>query len=330
MKSLLHAVLVVASLFATPLLHAQLAPGSMDVHWNPGSEHCDKQAPAPLQVHRYNAQTFMLRESLCETAEGPFMYLLVGTDKALLIDTGDVAEPQRMPLASTVLSLLPGNGATKVPLIIVHTHGHLDHRTGDAQFSQAPNAQLVGADLDKVKSFFGFSHWPEGVTQIDLGGRVIDVMPTPGHHVAHVPYYDRQTGLVFSGDFLLPGRLLIQDKAADLASAQRVAAFFKDKPVSYVLGGHIELDRDGGLDGLGGSYHPKERELPLSKQDLLDLPATVADFNGFYNSHGMFVMMNQNRVLLALLVAAVAVLAGVGYGIYRLLRRRKARRLKSS
>ncbi|MFC4763337.1 MBL fold metallo-hydrolase [Dyella koreensis] len=327
MKPLLCAWLAISTLCFMLPARAQLAPGSMDVQWSTANAHCEAKAPPPIQVHRYNATTFVLRESLCETVEAPFMYLLVGTDKALLIDTGDVAEPNRVPLGSTVMSLLPQTNGSTLPLIVVHTHGHLDHRTGDSQFAQRPNTQVVGTDLDHVKSFFGFTDWPNGVAQLDLGGRVIDVLPTPGHYASHVLYYDRMTGLVFSGDFLLPGRLLIEDRTADLASARRVADFFKDRPVSYVLGGHIELDKNGALSGLGTSYHPDERALPMSKQDLLDLPDTVADFNGFYSTHGMFVMMNQNRVLLTLLAAAVAIVGGVIYGLRRFLRRRKARRM---
>jgi hypothetical protein len=56
-----------------------------------------------------------------------------------------------------------------------------------------------------------------------------------GHYLSHVAYYDRQTGLFFSGDFLLPGRLLIEDTNADLARARRAAEFVEQRPVTYVL-----------------------------------------------------------------------------------------------
>lgn len=66
---------------------------------------------------------------------------------------------------------------------------------------------------------------------------MVDVLPAPGHHPAQSVYYDRNTGLVFSGDFLLPGRLLVDDWNSYEASAQRVAAFLYNKPVSFVLAG---------------------------------------------------------------------------------------------
>ena len=288
---------------------AQLVPGTMDVHWNEGSEDCVKNPQPPLQVHRYNAQTFILRESLCATYEAPFIYLLIGKTKALLIDTGAVADAKTMPLAQTVISLLSNEGS-RLPLMVVHTHGHLDHRSGDGQFRALPDVEVVPTDLESVKSHFGIADWPNSTAQIDLGDRVIDVIPTPGHYPSHVAYYDRQTGLFFSGDFLLPGRLLIEDTNADFASARRVAEFVEQRPVTYVLGGHIELD-ESGKTFQGTRYHPNERPLQLTKQDLLALPGIVRGFNGFYAKRGVYLLMNQNRILILLGVGAVILLVAI-------------------
>ena len=71
----------------------------MDVKWNEGSKDCIKNPQPPIQVHRYNAGTFILRENLCATYEAPFIYLLIGKTKALLIDTGAVTDAKAMPLA---------------------------------------------------------------------------------------------------------------------------------------------------------------------------------------------------------------------------------------
>jgi glyoxylase-like metal-dependent hydrolase (beta-lactamase superfamily II) len=194
--------------------------------------------------------------------------------------------------------------------MVVHTHGHLDHRSGDGQFRALPDVEVVPTDLESVKSHFGIADWPNGTAQIDLGDRIIDVIPTPGHYPSHVAYYDRQTGLFFSGDFLLPGRLLIEDTNADLASARRVAEFVEQRPVTYVLGGHIELD-ESGKTFQGTRYHPNERPLQLTKQDLLALPGIVSGFNGFYAKRGVYLLMNQNRILILLGVGAVILLVAI-------------------
>jgi glyoxylase-like metal-dependent hydrolase (beta-lactamase superfamily II) len=313
MKHALYVLLTLGCLFATRA-QAQLAPGSMDVHWNPGAADCTAHPPPPLQVHRYNAQTYILRENLCTTGEAPFMYLLIGDAKALLIDTGDVTDANKVPLASTVLALLPQVGTARMPLIVVHTHGHLDHRSGDAQLVAAPDVQIVGTDLPHVTQYFGFPHWPEGTAQVDLGERTVDVVPTPGHYPSHVSYYDRATGLLFTGDFFLPGRLIIEDADADRASARRIVAFVATRPVSHILGGHVELDQQGNLEPLQATFRPNERSLPLDKDDLLKLPATLAGYNGIYGRSGMFVMYSQTRMLqlagaTALLLLIIMILA---------------------
>ena len=300
-------LLTTCSIFSAA--HSELVPGTMDVRWNEGSADCVKNPQPPIQVHRYNADTFILRENLCATYEAPFIYLLIGKTKALLIDTGAVGDPKIMPLAQTVFSLLANDGS-KLPLMVVHTHGHLDHRSGDDQFRALPDVEIVPTDLESVKSRLGIADWPNGVGQIDLGDRVIDVIPTPGHYSSHVAYYDRQTGLFFSGDFLLPGRLLIEDTNADLASAQRVAEFVEQHPITYVLGAHIELD-ESGKTFFGTRHHPNERPLQLTKQDLLALPGIVSGFNGFYAKRGVYVLMNQNRILILLAVGAVISLAAI-------------------
>lgn len=289
--------------------HSQLVPGTMDVHWNGGSKDCKKNPQPPIQVHRYNADTFILRENLCATYEAPFLYLLIGKTKALLIDTGAVADAKTMPLAATAISLLP-NAGSRLPLMVVHTHGHLDHRSGDGQFRDLPDVDVVPTDLDSVKSRLGIADWPNSIGQIDLGERVIDVIPTPGHYPSHVSYYDRQTGLFLSGDFLLPGRLLIEDTKADLASARRATEFVEQHPVTYVLGGHIELD-ESGKTIVGTRYRPNERPLQLTKQDLLVLPEIVRGFNGFYAKRGMYVLMNQNRILILIGIGALILLVAI-------------------
>ena len=304
-------------------VHSQLVSGTMDVHWNQGSEDCVKNPQPPIQVHQYNAQTFILRESLCATYEAPFIYLLIGKTKALLIDTGAVADAKTMPLAQTVISLLPKAGS-RLPLMVVHTHGHLDHRSGDDQFRALPDVEVVPTDLESVKNRLGIADWPNGTGLVDLGDRVIDVIPTPGHYSSHVAYYDRQSGLFFSGDFFLPGRLLINDTDADLASAQRVAEFVEQHPIAYVLGGHIELDESGKTFS-ASRHHSNERPLQLTKQDLLALPGIVKGFNGFYAKRGVYVLMNQNRILILLGAGAVILLVAIILTLRALWRRLRSR-----
>lgn len=323
-------MLAVSLLMASSSALGQLAKGSLDMHWDEGAADCKASPQPPLEEHAYNPQTFILRENLCATFEAPFMYLLIGSTEALLIDTGDVADPKLMPLAKTVMDLLPGTGAAKMPLLVVHTHRHSDHRAGDAQFGNLPNVQVVAFDLDGVRQYYHFTDWPNGLAQIELGDRTLDVLPAPGHNTTDVVFYDRNTALLFSGDFLLPGRLLIDDAKAEQESATRLADFVKDRPVSYVLGGHIEFDEAGNLFPWESQYHPHEHRLEMTKEDVLALPAAVSSFNGFYTTNGKFVLMNPVRNLIALTVIAVIVLTALILGlVFYIRRRRRARTLQS-
>jgi hydroxyacylglutathione hydrolase len=291
----------------------------MDVHWDEGSPKCAKDPQPRLQEHPFSTRTIILRENLCTTFEAPFMYLLIGSTKALLV-----------PLAGTVMRLLPGEGPAKLPLLVVHTHRHLDHRAGDPQFALFSNTQVVGFDIDSVRRYYKFTDWPNGLAQVDLGDRMVDVLPTPGHNDTEVAFYDRSTGLLLTGDFLMPARLLIDDTSADLASAERVAAFAKDRPISFALGGHIEVNSAGDLFPWESQYHPHEHILQMTKDDVLALPAAVNTFNCFYTVHGKFTMENSTRILIAFAVLVLVVAVAVVWTFVRYIqRRRRARKLRA-
>jgi hydroxyacylglutathione hydrolase len=313
-------------LLASTLAFSEPIPGSLDVHWNEGAQDCAATPQPPLQVHAFEAQTIILRQNPCADFEANFLYLLIGSSKAVLIDTGAVEDPNHMPLADTVLRLLPEVGGKKMPLLVVHTHKHLDHRAGDPQFAGLPTVQVVASDLHSVRTFFGFTQWPEGVAHLDLGERTVDVLPAPGHQESHVVFYDHRTALVFSGDFLMPGRLLVDDAAAFHQSAMRLIEFLQTRPVSHILGGHIELDANGETFRFGSQYHPHERALALSKEDLLALPAAFEHFNGFYAGYANYVLFNSIRILMAEGAGALATLTLAAWALFRFLRRRRERR----
>jgi hypothetical protein len=66
--------------------------GSLDVKWIRGSPNCVNNTKPPIQVYRYDENSFILRQSKCvdseDSFEAPFMYLLFGDDRVMLLDTG--------------------------------------------------------------------------------------------------------------------------------------------------------------------------------------------------------------------------------------------------
>jgi glyoxylase-like metal-dependent hydrolase (beta-lactamase superfamily II) len=229
-----------------------------------------------------------------------------------------------MPLAKTVVDLLPDRGEAKLPLMVLHTHGHRDHRAADAQFAGLPGVVVVPPEVEDLRTALNLPQWPEGVARIELGGRTVEVMAAPGHQPAHLIFYDDRTALLFTGDFLLPGRLMVDDLGAYRASAERLVKFLGDRPVSHVLGAHIELDNAGELFPGGSQHHPNERAVALTKADVVGLPQALADFNGFYSKHESYVVTNPKRNLLAVALSVVLLFAAIVWAWRRARRRRQS------
>lgn len=255
------------------------------VHWIHGAPDCERSTDPPIQVVAYDDDTFILRQSKCVDFEAPFLYLLIGGDRALLHDTGATADGDRFPLRRTVDELLAGRhqrGGNEPPaLIVTHSHGHGDHHAGDVQFADLPAGSVAPIGADGVAAFFGIAEWPTGRTILDLGGRSIDVLPAPGHLADHIVLFDRSRGLLLTGDLLLPGTLTVRDWHACRESVRRLAAFCREsaadgRPVRHILGAHIEMStRPGELYELGTTYQPDELPLPLTVEDLFALEGAL-------------------------------------------------------
>lgn len=248
--------------------------GTLNVQWIAGAANCNQDNNPPLQVHAYNKNLTILRQNKCLNFEGPFLYLIFGAQKALLIDTGATASAATFPLRTTVENLMVEHyGAAQRPqitLVVAHSHAHGDHRAADAQFNGQAATMVVGTGQPAVAAFFGIANWPESIVDYDLGGRVIKVIPIPGHEPSSVAFYDAQSGIIFTGDTLYPGRLYIQDWDVYRASATRLRTFAEGKNISYVLGAHVEISKTPGQDYPAGStFQPDEHALQLSKDALI-------------------------------------------------------------
>jgi hydroxyacylglutathione hydrolase len=258
---------------------------NLNVAWIHGSPECAAAEP-PIQVHRFDAGTFILRQSKCSepgtpdnpgpSFEAPFMYLLVGSDRALLLDTGGSAAASACPVAATVLNLLTDHDATanrpRSPLVVAHSHSHRDHFAGDGQFTGVQRVTIVPPNLDAVTAFFGLPRWPDGIATMDLGGRVLSVIPIPGHEASHVAIYDHATQFLLTGDTLYPGLLVINDWDAYVRSVARLTHFCDTHAPSMILGAHIEMtDRPGRWFGLGALFQPGEHVLELTAHHLTEL-----------------------------------------------------------
>ena len=234
-----------------------------------------------MRIHQYNPDLFVLRQSGCTHFEKPFLYLLFGERSAMLVDTG----AQTVDVAGAVDQIIERWSALHegrpVSLVVVHSHGHGDHIAGDAQFKGRANTTLVASSPEALTTFFRLTTWPNVPAAYSLSGRIIDVIPIPGHEPASIALYDRRTGLLLTGDTLYPGRLYVRDGPAFTASIQRLVAFTLDKPVAHILGAHVENTRTPYVDYPEGTkYQPDEHALELGRAHLLELNDSLSAMRG--------------------------------------------------
>ena len=260
-----------------------LEHGVLPAHWLSQEPKC-MEIPE-WQVHEYNPNFFILRQSPCTDYEKPFIFLIFGKDRAILIDTGSRNGDLVPTLERTVKSWLARNKRTSIPLIVIHTHEHEDHTWGDkaiqAMTDPAMPVTFIPSEVEATKKFFGIESWPTDIGHIDLGDRTIDVIPIPGHSAVSLAFYDHNTGVLLAGDTLYPGRLYVKDFPAFQASVERLIKFTEGKPVAQILGNHIEQSSTPFLDyPVGTMYQPNEHELQLSRGSLLELDDALLSMHG--------------------------------------------------
>ncbi len=248
--------------------------GNVPLSWPASGPKC-MEIP-DWQVHEYNPNLYIIRQSGCLDYEKPFLYLLFGRDRGLLLDTGSRNFPTAEMLQNVSGKWLKRNQRSSIEILVVHTHAHSDHVAGDQGLKNLKSAsisiRLIPATVEADKDLFGIANWPEQIGSVDLGDRVLDAIPIPGHSTTSIALYDRRTALLFTGDSLYPGRLYVSDWGAFVASTRRLVEFTKGKLVAGVLGNHIEQTRTAYLDyPVGTIFQPNEHALALSRGDLLEL-----------------------------------------------------------
>ncbi|MET9587337.1 MBL fold metallo-hydrolase [Streptomyces sp. NPDC006539] len=265
-------------------------PRLLAVDWIHGSPSAKHNTDPDIQVHAYDEHTFILRQNMAVNYEAPFLFLIFGNSRAVLIDTGATGSAQFLPLRQVVDDLV-GRWLAQHPrddyaLLVLHTHGHGDHIAADAQFTDRPRTTVVRADRNSAWGYFGFADDPDRVARVDLGGRELECLATPGHHEAAITYYDPHTGFLLTGDTVYPGRLYVEDWHAFGRTVDRLIAFTDTRPVTHVLGCHIEMTNEPGVDyPVRTTYQPDEPPLQMTVSQLRSIREAMDEIGGRPGRH---------------------------------------------
>lgn len=210
-----------------------------------------------FEVYKVAPAVFAIYEP--HQSEETISYLIVGGKKAALFDTG---------MGISDLKKVTGE-ITSLPILVLNSHTHDDHvgdnwqfdavyamdtdftrqnakgSRQDAQEEIAPD-QICGA-LPKgfnPKTYatrpWKITSYIHGGDRIDLGGRTLEVLATPGHTPDAISLLDRANGLLFTGDTYYPATIWLYRPETDLdaydASIRRLAALAPQ--IKTVLGQH--------------------------------------------------------------------------------------------
>jgi glyoxylase-like metal-dependent hydrolase (beta-lactamase superfamily II) len=259
---------------------ANSATALQDQKWIHGSTDCKDNTDPAIEVFRYDQLSYILRQNKCLSFEAPFIYVLIGDEKVLVLDTGAPESAENFPLYETVLSLLEEHSGedrkAAREILVIHSHSHRDHYSGDSQFEGKPNVTVIKPNHASVIQFFAIDNWPDGEAKLQLGGREITIIPTPGHQEESVSVYDPHTHWLLTGDTFYPGYIYVKDWKEYKRSIARLVSFSEAREISAVLGAHIEMTEEAGeYYPIGTIYQPNEAPLTLSPENLHSLHSAL-------------------------------------------------------
>ena len=204
-----------------------------NIKWIHGSADCSQNKDPFAQVIQHDSDTYIIRQNKCLNYEAPFIYLFIGTESALLVDTGASSDVSftLYGLVTEILDKRKTKSGKPISLKVIHSHGHGDHTANDGQFLNKPGVELVKANKESLILFFQFNNWPDETKHFDLGHRELAIIPMPGHDNVSIAIYDPKTKWLLTGDTVYPGRLYIRDWSAFKNSIDRLILFCQTNEV---------------------------------------------------------------------------------------------------
>lgn len=146
---------------------------------------------------------------------GVRFFLLVGTERALLIDSG----------MQTHNALELAKDTTSLPVMLINTHADMDHTGSNGEFEEfyMSPAECVNYFTNQRQGR-AVPVWDGDV--IDLGSRPLKIVEIPGHTPGSIAILDTKNRRIFTGDPIQDGRIFMfgpyRNMQAYLMSARRL------------------------------------------------------------------------------------------------------------
>ena len=216
------------------------------------------------------------------------VYVLEGNDKALVIDAGTY-----MPHLDQVVAQLTGK-----PVMMALTHGHGDHVGGIVCF---PEVWIHPADEPMItrgrNPYKGEIHHLEDGQVIDLGGRQVEVLHTPGHTSGSVTFFDKGHHYGFSGDaFGSTNLLLFASTFKDLINTcTRTADYMQKNGIVKLYPGHYHGDNPETLQRVLDEKKMSQEVLSGKRKGTPDSGSN--GLNRFVNDFGVTIRYNDPQAL---------------------------------
>ncbi len=190
-------------------------------------------------------------------------YLVEGTERAALIDTG-LGMGDIRATCETI---------TDLPVVVLQTHAHPDHAGGSHAFDQVrahprgiEKLQAGWSNMElrfDLQRYFRERTLPEGISTdtfeiqgckhvealehrgvVDLGERQLDVFFTPGHSPDSVSFLDLERGLLFTGDSIVKGHIAVENASAYRRSLDLLSRLANISEALYPAHGEIAISAD--------------------------------------------------------------------------------------
>lgn len=207
---------------------------------------------AYFNIQKYNDNLYQIKDAL-----GSLITVVIGKDKTLVLDTGygfgDLKEELKK--------------ITDLPLIVVNSHGHMDHTGGNFEFD---NVYIHSKDVNLVKKHNSYD-WRkrniesainqkvlpdnfdtvsylekregnlviiDDIKSFDLGGITLEVITTPGHTAGSISLYSKELKIMLTADAIIQYVWLFLEESTSvsdyIASLEKVLKYDFD----YFLVGH--------------------------------------------------------------------------------------------